>query len=136
MLSCAKSVFFCETQHRQVAGLRRSAPDPQLELHPDAASARGIRAGDWVRLDTPDGSVRARARLNANLAPDVVFGQHGWWQACDELGLPGYPPYGPDGANLNLVLRQTPSDPVSGSSPLRSSLCQVTLLGTDGPADC
>jgi len=61
-------------------------------------------------------------------AVDIVFAQHGWWQACDELGLPGYAPYGPDSANLNLVLRQTPSDPISGSSPLRASVCDVSLL--------
>lgn len=28
ILSSAKSLFFCETQHRQVAALRKSAPDP------------------------------------------------------------------------------------------------------------
>ncbi len=127
VLSCAKSLFFCETQHRQVAALRKSEPDPQLELHPDTAAVRGIAAGDWVSLDTPHGSIRARAKLNANLDPQVVFGQHGWWEACAELDLPGYPPYGPGSANLNLVLRQTPSDPISGSSPLRSSVCDVSL---------
>jgi anaerobic selenocysteine-containing dehydrogenase len=125
VLSCAKSLFFCETQHRQVAALRKSAPDPQLEIHPSTAETRGIKAGDWVSLDTPYGSVRARAKLNATLDPQVVFGQHGWWQACDELGLPGYPPYGPDSANLNLVLPQAPSDPISGSSPMRASVCEV-----------
>ena len=128
VLSCAKSVFFCETQHRQVPGLRKSAPDPQVELHPDTAAARGIGAGDWVSLSTPYGAVRARAKLNANLDPQVVFGQHGWWQACEELELPGYPPYGPDSANLNLVLRQTPSDPIGGSSPMRASVCDVARL--------
>jgi anaerobic selenocysteine-containing dehydrogenase len=128
VLSCAKSLFFCETQHRQVAALRKSAPDPQLELHPATAAARGITAGDWISLETPNGSVRARAKLNSSLDPQVVFAQHGWWQACDELGLPGYAPYGPDSANLNLVLRQTPSDPISGSSPLRASVCDVSPL--------
>jgi hypothetical protein len=67
-------------------------------------------------------------KLNASLDPGVVVGQHGWWQACDELGLPGYPPYGPDSANLNLVLRQGPSDPVSGSAPMRASVCEVRPL--------
>ncbi len=129
VLSCAKSLFFCETQHRQVAALRKSAPDPQLELHPTTAEARGIAAGDWVCVQTPHGSVRARAKLNANLDPLVVFGQHGWWEACEELGLPGYPAYGPGSANLNLVLTQTPSDPISGSSPLRAAMCEVSLLG-------
>jgi anaerobic selenocysteine-containing dehydrogenase len=126
VLSCAKSLFFCETQHRQVTALRKSAPDPQIELHPSTAESRGIAAGDWVSLDTPRGSVRARAKLNAGLDPQVVFAQHGWWDACEELGLPGYPPYGPDSANLNLVLPQTPSDPISGSSPLRAGVCNVS----------
>jgi len=128
VLSCAKSLFFCETQHRQVAALRKSAPDPQLEIHPSTAESRGITAGDWVSLDTPGGSVRARAKLNASLDPQVVFAQHGWWQACNELGLPGYPPYGPDSANLNLVLSQTPSDPISGSSPMRAGVCDVSPM--------
>ncbi|RYP89058.1 molybdopterin oxidoreductase [Nocardioides guangzhouensis] len=135
VLSCAKSLFFCETQHRQVAALRKSARDPQVEIHPSTAASRGIGAGDWVSLDTPHGSVRARAKLNASLDPQVVFGQHGWWQACDELGAPGYAPYGPDSANLNLVLRQTPSDPISGSSPLRAGVCEVTLLAQREHAD-
>jgi anaerobic selenocysteine-containing dehydrogenase len=125
ILSCAKSLFFCETQHRQVAALRKSQKDPQVELHPDTAAARGIAAGDWVAIDTPKGSVRARAKLNAHLDPQVVFGQHGWWEACEELDLPGYPPYGEGSANLNLVLSQTPSDPISGSSPLRASMCEI-----------
>jgi anaerobic selenocysteine-containing dehydrogenase len=128
VLSCAKSLFFCETQHRQVAALRKSAPDPQIEMHPATAESRGIAAGDWVSLDTPRGSVRSRAKLNASLDPQVVFAQHGWWEACAELGQPGYPPYGPDSANLNLVLPQTPSDPISGSSPMRASVCDISLL--------
>lgn len=125
VLTCAKSLFFCETQHRQVAALRSSSPDPLVELHPAAAAARGISAGDWVRIETPHGSVRARAKLTAALDEGVVVGQHGWWAPCDELGLAGHPPYGPDSANLNLVLKQGPSDPVSGSSPLRAALCEV-----------
>lgn len=126
VLTCAKSLFFCETQHRQVAALRSSAPDPQVELNPSTAEERGISAGDWVRVETPHGSVRARAKLTASLDPGVVCGQHGWWQGCDELGLPAHPPFGPESANLNLVLLQGPSDPVSGSAPLRASLCQIS----------
>jgi len=131
ILTCAKSLWFCETQHRNVASLRGPAPDPQVEIHPETAGARGIAAGDWVRLETPHGSIRARAKLNTSLDPHVVCGQHGWWQACAELGLPGYPPFGPDSANLNLVLRQGPSDPISGSSPLRASMCNITPVASE-----
>ncbi len=131
VLSCAKALFFCETQHRQVAALRKSAPDPLVEIHPDTAAARGIAAGDWVAISTPLGSVRARAKLVSGIDPGVVFGQHGWWEGCEELGLPSYPPFGPGSANLNLVLAQTPSDPVSGSSPLRASVCEVTRISPE-----
>ena len=129
ILTCAKSLFFCETQHREITSLRKSAPEPAVELHPETAAARGIGAGDWVRLETPLGSVRAKAKFNVNLRPNVVCGQHGWWQPAGELGLPGYPPFGDGSANLNLVLGQGPSDPISGSSPLRASLCEIAKDG-------
>lgn len=104
ILTCAKSLWFCETQHRNVASLRSRVPDPQIEMHPEAALARGIEEGSWVRLETPHGAIRARAKLTTAIDPGVVCGQHGWWQACPELGLPGYPPLGPESANLNAVL--------------------------------
>jgi anaerobic selenocysteine-containing dehydrogenase len=128
ILSSAKSLWFCETQHRNVAELRRAAPDPVVELHPDAAAARGIAAGDWVGIETPLGSVRARAKLNKHLDARVVVGQHGWWQGCPELDLPGYPPIGAGSANLNLVLAQGPSDPIGGSEPLRAAMCELRKL--------
>ncbi len=125
VLTCAKNTLFCESQHRGLPGLRRRALDPEVELHPEAAAARGIEAGDWVRIETPNGSVRARARFNETLAPDVVCGQHGWWQACAEIGAPGYDPFGPDGANYNLLIAADAVDPVSGSVPHRAYMCQV-----------
>jgi anaerobic selenocysteine-containing dehydrogenase len=128
VLTCATSLWFCETQHRNVASLRSRVPDPQVEIHPDTARDRGITADQWVRLETPHGSILARAKLNPSLDPQVVCGQHGWWQACPELNLPGYPPLGPGTANLNAVLRQQPSDPISGSSPLRASVCNVSPI--------
>lgn len=133
ILTCAKALWFCETQHRNVASLRSRMPDPQVELNPDTARERGIGAGDWVHLETPLGTVRARAKLNPSLDPQVVCGQHGWWQACPELTLPGYPPLGPGSANLNAVLSQKPSDPISGSSPLRASVCNVSRIAAAQP---
>jgi anaerobic selenocysteine-containing dehydrogenase len=128
VLTCHKPLQFCETQHRQVAALRRHLRDPQIEVHPDTAAARGITEGDWVEIRTPKGTVRARADFDDSLDPGVVSGQHGWFEPCEELDLPGFPPFGPGSANLNLVLAQTPSDPISGSSPLRAQLCDLVRL--------
>jgi anaerobic selenocysteine-containing dehydrogenase len=128
VLTCSKGTHYCETQHRQVPSLRRRVPDPQVELHPETASARGIAAGDWVRIETPQGSVRARAKFDEALAPDVVCAQHGWWQSCEEVGAPGYDPFSDAGANLNLVVRHEPCDPMSGTVPHRSYLCEVSRV--------
>lgn len=126
ILTCAKHALFCETQHRALPSLRRLALDPEVELHPVAAAERGIAPGDWVRIETPDGSVRARARLNDMLQPNVVCGQHGWWQACSDIGAPGYDPFSADGANFNLIIGNGAVDPVSGSVPHRAYLCQIS----------
>jgi len=128
ILTSAKHGLFCETQHRGLPSLRRKAMDPELEIHPAAASDRGIAAGDWLRVETPLGSVRARARLNDSLRPEVVVGQHGWWEACPELGAPGYDPYTANGANLNLIIGDDAADPISGSVPHRAYVAQVHRL--------
>lgn len=125
ILTSAKPSLFCQTQHRAVSSLRRRAKEPEVTLHPIAASARGIAGGDLVSIETPEGSVRARARLDADLDPRVVVGEHGWWQHCAELDAPGYDPFGPMGANLNLLIGTAALDPVSGTASHRSSLCQV-----------
>jgi anaerobic selenocysteine-containing dehydrogenase len=128
VLTNAKPPLFCQTQHRALPSLRRRARHPEVELHPAAARSRGIVSGDWVLIETPEGEVRARARLNDSLDPRVVFGQHGWWQACPELNEPEYDPFGPTGANINLVIGAAVLDPVSGTASHRAYLCEIQRI--------
>jgi anaerobic selenocysteine-containing dehydrogenase len=125
ILTNAKPTLFCQSQHRALPSLRKRARHPEVELHPAAAWARGIAAGDWVAIETPEGSVRARARLNRDLDPRVAVGEHGWWQACVEIDVPGYDPFGPLGANFNLLIGTETLDPVSGTASHRSYLCEI-----------
>jgi anaerobic selenocysteine-containing dehydrogenase len=134
VLTCAKQPQFIHSQHRALPSLRRRVPDPEIELHPAAAAERGIQTGDWVVVTTPDGSNRVRARLNESLDPRVVSGQHGWWQAAPEIGAPGYDPFGPTGANFNLLIGGAHRDPISGTAPLRSYLCQISRIDQREPA--
>ncbi len=125
ILTSAKSSLFCQTQHHALPSLRKHDPYPKVELHPTAAQARGIANGDWVSIETPEGSVRARARLNDQLDPRVAVGAHGSWQACAEIGAPGYDPFGPMGANFNLLVDIAALDPVSGTASHRAYLCEI-----------
>ena len=134
VLTSAKHTLFCESQHRGLPSLRKHALNPEVELHPETAEVRNIAAGDWVVIETPHGSVRARARFNESLDPRVVCGQHGWWQPCKELGAPGYNPFGADSANLNLIINGDARDPISGTVPHRAYLCEIRR-SSSGPTD-
>ena len=112
VLTCAKPTLFCQSQHRALA-----EPAQARAVSRGGAASRGgagtpaYRQGDWVSIETPEGSVRACARFNETLDPRVVVGQHGWWQACAELDAPGYDPFGPNGANYNLLIDATVARP-------------------------
>ena len=128
VLTCAKTPHYCHSQHRSLPSLRKLLRDPQVEIHPETATARQITQGDWVYIATPNGRIRARAKLQERLAPNVVVAQHGWWQACEPLGLPGYPALGDESANFNLLIGNDHIDPISGTVPHRSYLCEVSRL--------
>jgi anaerobic selenocysteine-containing dehydrogenase len=125
VLTSAKTPVYCHSQHRNLPRLRRALPEPIVEINPTTAASREIAEGDWVAIVTPSGRARARARLVASLAEDVVGAQHGWWQGCTELGLSGYDPLSGDGANINLVIGNEAIDPVSGVAAYRSYHCEI-----------
>ncbi|MGN8115728.1 formate dehydrogenase subunit alpha [Labrys sp. 22185] len=44
-----------------------------LEIHPHDAEQRGVREGDWVRLESRSGSTSLRATITDRVAPGVVY---------------------------------------------------------------
>ena len=72
--------------------------------------------------------MRAKARFSATLHPKVVSTAHGWWQACEALSQPGYDAESEAGANMNAAIGKDAIDPISGSVPFKSYLCQVERL--------
>ncbi|MFE2308889.1 molybdopterin-dependent oxidoreductase [Streptomyces sp. NPDC059411] len=132
VLSCAKNGYFVHSQHRGITSLRRRSPEPSVDISPETARARGIGEGQWVDLATPRGSIRMRARYDASLHPAVVVAEFGWWQDAPDLALPGADPVSGSGSNFNLLVDHTVTDPLSGSVPLRSSVCEITPAPADG----
>ena len=128
VLTSAKTVHYCHGQYRHVSALRRRSPDPLVSLHPDTAGTRGIKDGDWVEIQTRSGRIRMRAAFDADLDPRVVSAQYGWWQSNEALGLPGFDAFGDGGANYNRLISDAHADPISGSTGLRSSLCEIAAL--------
>ena len=66
------------SQYNVGAQTRRTAnvvwhEEDVLEIHPHDAEDRGVRDGDWVRLDSRAGGTTLRARLTDRVAPGVVY---------------------------------------------------------------
>lgn len=125
ILTSFRLLQFCDQQHRNIPRLRRQARDPFLEINPQTAAAFKIQDDEWIKLETPLGAIRLKAKLNASLHPKVVATQYGWWQDCKEMKLPGYDPLTQAGANINLITSNDVSDPISGAVPHRSQPCRV-----------
>ena len=128
VLTTAKSGYYCHSQQRSIASLRKRAEEPRIEIAPELAEVRGIAEGDWVGVRSRAGTARFRARLNASLHSKVVVADYGWWQSCSDLGLPGYDALDPAGSNFNAVISSAQSDPLSGSVPMRSAACDISRL--------
>jgi anaerobic selenocysteine-containing dehydrogenase len=108
--------------------LRAQVPEPYLEVHPDDARTYGVRDGGMVRLATSHGAIRLRATVSTSVAPGVVATQTGWWEECEELGLPGHDPFSAEGANVNLIISNAVRDPISGSVPVKDYPCRIEPL--------
>jgi anaerobic selenocysteine-containing dehydrogenase len=103
---------------------RELQPDPYVELHPDAAAARGISDGDWCEVSAfGDRKIHLKAHVTKAIdARCAMIPRLGWKHACKELGLPGY---GYDKANPNMLVPAEPSDLRHGIPPLRSWRCEI-----------
>lgn len=125
VLTNAKFTTFVHSQQRALTSLRKSSPEPSADIHPETAAKFGVKNKQWMIVESPRGAIKVRAHVTVNIIPGIVCCQHGWWQDCGQLELPGYNPYEPDGANAACLIGTELADPISGSLPHRSYLCRV-----------
>jgi anaerobic selenocysteine-containing dehydrogenase len=130
-LTFYRDIHFCDEQHRNIPRLRRSVPEPFLEIHPITAQEQRVEHGEWIYLATRTGKVKLKAKFNDSLHPEVVTTVYGWWQGCEELKLAGYDPFDPEGANTNLLIPNSDSDPISASVAHRSQKCRINKILAD-----
>lgn len=109
---------------RNIPYLREVHPEPWIHIHPDTAKVRGIEDGDWVIVESLYGWIKLKAVYIPGIRPDTVMGLHGWWQGCDELGLPGYL-LSDGGANVNILYS---TDPHKAFDPLVTAQPKQTLV--------
>ncbi len=123
----AKGDPYFQQQGRNIASLRRLAPEPWVELHPDTAYDLGLSDGDFVCVETPHGKLMAVAKFSDDAHPKVVRVPYRWW-------LPEQAPYAPNFSGLfqvsdnNLTSdAEEYADPEQGIPSLRGLMCKVYL---------
>jgi len=109
--------------------LHAKNPENWVELHPEAAAARGIENGERVVVESPRGSIKLPAKVSPDIDPRVVAIPYGWghhfngsWQLANR----------DPGANPNVLLDYRKIDKLSGMPNFKSTLCEVRKVEGGG----
>jgi len=126
VLTTGHRIFeFFGSEHRQSPSLRKRHPDPLIEINTNKGHELGIKDGAWVRIESPRGSIRMKARLTDRIDPRVVSAEYGWWYP--EREAPGF-----DWQESNINILTSDADRLDagmGATNLRGLMCNVRPLG-------
>ena len=111
LISGARMLPYTHSQLRNVVGLRRLAPDPLVEIHPSTARKFDITDGEIVVIETKKGSIKVKAKVTEDIAPQVVSIPHGWAQA-----------------NVNILTDLDLREPITGYPERNAVLCRVKKI--------
>src|SRR5262249_53739968 len=86
--------YLSGTQTRRLGFLNAQAPEPWVEVHPQAAERLGIRHDDRVRVRTARGSMELKALVAPTIRPDTLFipFHYGHANAVNQLTNPATDP--------------------------------------------
>jgi len=86
--------YLSGNQTRRLGFLNSQAPEPWVEIHPQAAARLGIAEGEMVRVRTPRGAMEVKALVTPTIRPDTLFipFHYGHRQAVNQLTNPACEP--------------------------------------------
>ena len=130
LITGARIRNFYHSEWRQIDSIRKTHPDPLLQIHSETAIKLGIGNDDWVWVETKRGRVMYKAHFFDGMDPTVVHAEHGW-------ALPEYPGefpwhHGVWKVNINVCMNDEPQvcGPEMGTWPLRTALCKIYKVKT------
>jgi len=125
LISGSRFMPMYPSEQRQIQAARKKRPDPLVTLHPDTAEALGLTEGEWVKVESPQGSIRMRLRLSDRVERRMADADHGWW--FPERGGEEPELFGVFESNANVLCPDGPEfcSPEIGSWPHTALLCRV-----------
>ena len=113
---------YYHSAYRNIPWLREMAPFPMVQINPRTAASLGIEQDDLIWIESEAGKAQMFAQLSNGIHPQVVAAPHGWWDGCEELGLPGFPDHI---SNINVVINRELYNPEFGSPESRAHPVKV-----------
>ena len=104
-----RAPVFRHSELRNIAILREIVPALEASIHPKTANALDIEHGETIVLESPRGSMEAKALVTEGIDPRVIQVPSHW---------PGI-------NNVNRVMDNEACAPMIGSAQLRCQLCRV-----------
>ncbi len=116
------------SEQRQIESVRKKWPDPLVMLHPETAQSLNTSEGEWVKVVTPQGSIRMRLQLSDAIDPRMADLHHGWWFPERKEAEPEL--FGVFESNANILCPDGPEfcSPEIGGWPHTALLCRVEKL--------
>jgi anaerobic selenocysteine-containing dehydrogenase len=102
---------YTHSMMRNIPVLRQHVPENLVEINPEAAVGLGIRDGDLVKVSSPRGHIRCKARVTDIIDRRVVHMYHGFKES-----------------NCNILTDHKAFDPITGSVGMKSLLCRVIKM--------
>ncbi|ABW65936.1 molybdopterin-containing oxidoreductase family protein [Desulfosudis oleivorans] len=111
-MSGERTPRFTHTQFHTIASLVRQEPEGLVEIRDADARRKNIGNGDWVRIKTPRGEVRMKARISDRIRPGSILIAWGWGDVDPA-------------ANVNNLTDDNQRDPVTATPSGRSFMCSL-----------
>ena len=113
------------SEQSQIEAARKKRPDPLVTLHPETAKRLNLIEGEWVKVETPLGSIRMRLSLSDTVDMRMADADHGWWFPEREQADPSL--FGVFESNANILCPDGSEfcSPEIGSWPHTALLCRV-----------
>jgi len=114
-ISGARTSNFTHSQFRNIPSLLRREEACFVDIHLDDACKKNISDGDDVRVETPVGHVRMKARISDAVHPGSIRIAWGWGEVS-----PDY--------SFNCLTDDKDRNPVTGTPSGRAFMCNITKM--------
>ena len=113
--SGARNNRFVNSQYRVIPSLLQQEKDCVIDIHSEDARKYTLNEGDWVKVETPRGHIRMKARISDIIRPGVIRIAWGWGDH--------HPDY-----SLNRITDDDRRNPVIGTPSGRNFMCRIEKL--------